>query len=144
MKLYLRALVGETVAVGIFLLGLTSSAITFLPALGIHGFPPRLLMIGTVVIIMAFMFANYKLHSKQQTRIDNLQSKLRKPVPADVERDVDALRHALLQFPLSPIGNHINAEIVAQGLGWDLQRLTAVALKGHWGLRHSRCEGVFR
>ena len=99
---------------------------------------------GRQGMIMAFMFANYKLHSKQQTRIDNLQSKLRKPVPADVERDVDALRHALLQFPLSPIGNHINAEIVAQGLGWDLQRLTAVALKGHWGLRHSRCEGVFR
>jgi hypothetical protein len=139
MKGYLQALVRETLAVGVFLFGLVSTAITFLPALGGPVFPPLVVRtIGSVVMIVAFVLANYKLYVKQQARIDALQSDNQRLVPQNRDDDVDTLRNLLLRLwrlNPAPIGRHITSEIVAHELGWDLERLNAAAMRaaGNFG-----------
>ena len=138
MRRYLQALFRETLAVGVFLFGLASTAITFLPAMGVPVFPPPVVRtIGTVVMILAFVLANYKIHAKQQARINELLSEDQRSVPQNREDDVDTLRNLLLKFwqrNPSPIGTHVVSEIVARELGWNLGRLNRSSYEGHRGL----------
>jgi len=135
MKLleYSRELVGQTIASAVFLLGLVSTAITFLPGIGVSALPPQLLRsVGFGVMILSFGFANYKVYAKQLLRIQELQAELERAEPPSRENDVDAVRNILLRLwrmNPNPIGRHIPAALVIQHLGWDEERFNAAALR---------------
>jgi hypothetical protein len=152
---YIRELLREAVATAIFVLGLFSTTLTFLPGLGFSPPRPALLRItGVGAMIAAFLFASYRVYARQGRLIEQLTSDLQalrldadRPAPVDIERDVDALRRFLLQYYRnnpSPLAVPVVAARIAQELGWQQERLDAAALRatGNFGALEIRFDGA--
>jgi len=68
---YIRELSRATVALAIFLLGLASTAVTFVSGLGFSAPRPGLIRgIGITAMVAAFVGANYRLYAAQRRQID--------------------------------------------------------------------------
>lgn len=125
---YLLDLCHETFALGVFLLGLISTIIFYIPSLPSWlGVPERgaeyISRIGIITVVLSFIIANYRIYARLRHEIEKIKNNAK-------ENDVESIYQTVLEIwrkQKPGTQDLVSGEAVLQRLGWEQHRLLASA-----------------